>query len=71
VRTTGTGFCYNIARYLTATAPLALSRLALLFGGLGYAQPIRPAAMSIALVYLFGLAIVPLAPETRGQPLPE
>jgi MFS family permease len=71
VRTTGTGFCYNIARYFTATAPLALSKLALLFGGLGYAQPIRPAAMSIALVYLFGLAIVPLAPETRGQPLPE
>jgi MFS family permease len=71
VRTTGTGFCYNIARYLTATAPLALSKLGLLFGSLGYVQPIRPAAMSIALVYLVGLALVPFAPETRGQPLPE
>jgi MFS family permease len=71
VRTTGTGFCYNIARYLTATAPLALSKLTLFFGGLGYGQPIRPAAMSIALVYLVGLALVPFAPETRGQPLPE
>ena len=52
LRTTGTGFCYNIARYLTAVAPLALGKLTLLFGGLGYATPIRPAAMSMALVYL-------------------
>jgi MFS family permease len=71
VRTTGTGFCYNIARYVTATGPLVLGRLTLLFGSLGYATPIRPAAMSLALVYLLGLAVVPFAPETRGQPLPE
>jgi MFS family permease len=71
LRTTGTGFCYNIARYLTAIAPLALGKLTLLFGGLGYATPIRPAAMSMALVYLVGLAVVPLVPETKGQPLPE
>ncbi len=71
LRTTGTGFCYNIARYITATGPLALGKLTLLFGGLGYAMPIRPAAMSLALVYLVGLAVVPFAEETRGQPLPE
>jgi MFS family permease len=71
LRTTGTGFCYNIARYLTATGPLALGKLTLFFGGLGYAMPIRPAAMSLALIYLVGLAVVPFAPETRGQPLPE
>ena len=71
LRTTGTGFCYNIARYITATGPLALGKLTLLFGGLGYAMPIRPAAMSLALVYLAGLAVVPFAEETRGQPLPE
>jgi MFS family permease len=40
-------------------------------GVLGYATPIRPAAMSLALVYLLGLAVVPFAPETKGQPLPE
>ena len=34
-------------------------------------MPIRPAAMSLALVYLVGLAVVPFAEETRGQPLPE
>ena len=71
LRTTGTGFCYNIARYLTATGPLALGKLTMLFGGMGYALPIRPAAMSLALIYLAGLAVVPFAEETRGQPLPE
>jgi MFS family permease len=71
LRTTGTGFCYNIARYITATGPLVLGKLTLLFGVLGYATPIRPAAMSLALVYLLGLAVVPFAPETKGQPLPE
>ncbi len=54
-----------------AAYPLALGKLTLLFGGLGYAMPIRPAAMSLALVYLAGLAVVPFAEETRGQPLPE
>ena len=71
LRTTGTGFCYNIARYVTATGPLVQGSLTVLFGGLGYAMPIRPAAMSLALIYLLGLAVVPFAPETRGQPLPE
>ena len=71
LRTTGTGFCYNIARYITATGPLVLNKLALVFGTLGFAMPIRPAAMSLALIYLLGLAVVPFATETRGQPLPE
>jgi MFS family permease len=71
LRTTGTGFCYNIARYITATGPLILGKLAVVFGTLGYAQPIRPAAMSLALIYVVGLVVVPFAPETRGQPLPE
>ncbi len=71
LRTTGTGFCYNIARYITATGPLVLGKLTVLFGSLGVAMPIRPAAMSLALVYLVGLAVVPFAPETRGQLLPE
>jgi MFS family permease len=71
LRTTGTGFCYNIARYITATGPLVLGKLTVLFGSLGFAMPIRPAAMSLALIYLLGLAVVPFAPETKGQPLPE
>ena len=61
LRTTGTGFCYNIARYITATGPLVLGKLTLVFGGMGYAMPIRPAAMSLALIYVVGLAVVPFA----------
>jgi hypothetical protein len=29
------------------------------------------AASTIALIYLVGLLILPFAPETKGQPLPE
>ncbi|QEH35129.1 Putative sialic acid transporter [Aquisphaera giovannonii] len=71
LRTTGTGFCYNIARYITATGPLVLGKLTLLFTGLGYATPIRPAALCLSFIYVLGLLLVPFAPETRGQPLPE
>ncbi|WP_165232953.1 MFS transporter [Aquisphaera insulae] len=71
LRTTGTGFCYNIARYITATGPLVLGSLTHLFAGLGYATPIRPAALCLSVIYVLGLLVVPFAPETRGQPLPE
>jgi hypothetical protein len=36
-----------------------------------YAEPMRPAGVTMCLVFLLGLAILPLAPETRGKPLPE
>ncbi len=65
LRATGMGFCYNIARYLTAAAPILLGRLAVASGG--YSR----AALVMSLVYVLGLAVVPLAPETRGRPLPE
>ena len=68
---TGTGLCYNVARYLTALGPLTLGRLTLLYASLGHTFPLRPAAISLTLVYLIGLLALPFAPETRGQPLPE
>jgi MFS family permease len=71
LRSTGTGFCYNVARYVTALGPLALGQLTALYASLGYAMPLRPAAATLALVYLAGLAVLPFAPETRGRPLPE
>jgi MFS family permease len=71
LRSTGTGFCYNVARYITALGPLALGKLTLLFAALGYALPLRPAAISIAGIYLVGLIVLPFAPETKDQPLPE
>lgn len=71
LRTTGTGFCNNIARFVTATGPLALGKLTLVFSGLGYSTPIRPAALSLSTIYLFGLLVVWFMPETKGRPFPE
>jgi MFS family permease len=71
LRSTGTGLCYNVARYVTALGPLTLGKLTLLYAGLGYALPLRPAAMTLAAVYLVGVVVLPFAPETKGRPLPE
>lgn len=70
LRSTGTSFCYNVGRYVSAVGPLFLGQLANeVFGG--FAQPLRPAAITMSAVYLIGLAALPFAPETKGKPLPE
>jgi MFS family permease len=69
VRATGQGFSYNAGRLLAAVGALSTGYL-MSQGGVfhgSYAQ----AGATISLVYLVGLAVVWLAPETRGQPLPE
>jgi hypothetical protein len=71
LRSSGTGLCYNVARYLTAGGVLVLGQLVSFFQGLGYAAPLRPAAMALSSVYLIGIAVLPWLPETKGKPLPE
>jgi MFS family permease len=71
LRSTGTGFCYNVARYITALGPLTFGQLTLAYGALGYALPLRPAAITLAAIYLVGLGTLLFAPETKGGPLPE
>jgi MFS family permease len=91
LRATGTGFCYNVARYLSASAPFMLGMLATaylapagteraaqglsdltLLGSLGSVDnAFRYAAITVACIYVLGLAALPFAPETRGKPLPE
>jgi hypothetical protein len=71
LRSTGTGLCYNVARYVTAFGPLLLGKLTLLFASTGASLPLRGAAVSLATVYLLGLVATYLAPETHGKPLPE
>lgn len=91
LRATGTGLCYNVARYLAAIAPFVLGRMVLfysapegterftehlseltLLSSLGGAdQPLRYAALTVALIYLLGLIVLPFAPETKDKPLPE
>jgi MFS family permease len=65
VRAIGQGFSFNFGRILAAVGALQTGNLMGFFGG-------YPQACSImSLIYLVGLAIIWLAPETRGQPLPE
>ncbi len=66
VRATGQGFSFNFGRILAAVGALQTSALMGLFKG-GY-----PEACSImSLIYVVGLVVIWLAPETRGRPLPE
>lgn len=72
MRATGTSMCYNIARYLAATGPLGLSWLTTgVFAGFAPPLNLRYAGMTMCLVFLAGIAVLPLAPETKDQPLPE
>ncbi|HOZ49743.1 MAG TPA: MFS transporter [Candidatus Hydrogenedentes bacterium] len=64
LRSTGTGFCYNVARYISILGPS-------LFGALRADMGIAWAATIVSLVFIFGLGTLPFAPETRGKPLPE
>lgn len=65
LRATGAGFCFNAGRVLASTGPFLTGFLVTSLGSFGRA------ASAVALIYLVGLAILPFAPETRGQPLPD
>jgi len=64
LRSTGTGFCYNVARFVAAAAPF-------IFGHLSGMVGLRYAALLVSSVFLIGLLIIPFAPETKGKALPE
>ncbi len=64
VRATGTGFCYNVARYITAVGLFAIGQLTLMFG-------LKTAVLITSSIFILGLFILPFAPETKGKPLPE
>jgi MFS transporter, SHS family, sialic acid transporter len=65
VRATGQGFCYNVGRSLAAVGVLLTTFAVDLKGQ--YAQ----ASALVCLVYVVGMVLAWLIPETRGQPLPE
>ena len=70
LRSTGTSFCYTVGRIVAAFGPFTLG---VLTGSVfaGQAEPMRYAGVTMCLVFLVGLAALPFAPETKGQPLPE
>jgi MFS family permease len=72
LRSTGTSFCYNVARYVAAAGPTALGLLTgRVFKDYVAPQPMRYAGVVMCSVFLIGLITLPFAPETKGQPLPE
>ncbi|HUS35790.1 MAG TPA: MFS transporter [Verrucomicrobiae bacterium] len=66
VRATGQGLCYNFGRVFAAVGAVTQGQLVRHFEG-SYAK----AGAVVTLVYLIGMAIIWLAPETKGKPLPE
>jgi hypothetical protein len=66
VRATGQGFSYNFGRILAAIGALQTGAIMGAFEG-GYPQ----ACSIMGSIYLLGCVAIWLAPETKGQPLPE
>ncbi|MBS0208664.1 MAG: MFS transporter [Planctomycetes bacterium] len=69
LRSTGTSFCYNVGRFVAAGGPLVKSQLESAFRDTP--EPLRYAGVAMCAVFLIGLFVLPFAPETKGQPLPE
>jgi len=66
VRATGQGFAFNFGRIVAAVGGLQTANLMNYFGG-----SFPTAATVMAGIYLIGIGIIWIGPETKGQPLPE
>ncbi|MGD0094174.1 MAG: MFS transporter [Planctomycetota bacterium] len=66
VRATGQGLCFNSGRILAAVGSVYAGELVKHYHG-DYAR----AGATITLVYLLGMVVIWMAPETKGRPLPE
>jgi MFS family permease len=73
LRSTGTSFCYNVGRLISAVGPALLAFLIspAVFGDYPTPLPFRYAGIAMCSVFLIGLLVLPFLPETRGKPLPE
>ena len=66
MRATGQGLSFNSGRILAAVGAVEMGNLMQHYGG-SYAK----AGATITLVYVLGLGLIWLAPETKDKPLPE
>jgi MFS family permease len=66
VRATGQGFSYNFGRIIAAIGTVQTANLMTAFDG-SFAK----AGSVIAMIYLVGVLIIWLGPETKGKPLPD
>ena len=66
MRATGQGLAFNFGRIAAAFAAMGTGLLMAQVGG-SYPR----ACAIIVLIYVLGMVLIWLAPETRGKPLPE
>jgi MFS family permease len=76
IRATAQGFAYNFGRVLSALGTLQTATLTNWFAGdvaheRMEIEAFPKAGATLAAIYLVGLFIIWLAPETKGKPLPE
>ncbi|MEW5978674.1 MAG: MFS transporter [Acidobacteriota bacterium] len=71
LRSSGVSFCYNVGRIVAALGPFTFGYLNVAFMNAGFSSPFRAAAIALASIYLVAVFVMPLAPETKGKPLPE
>ena len=76
IRATSQGFAYNFGRVISAIGSLQTAALTAYFAGgipreLVEAEAFPKAGTTLAGIYLVGLVIIWLGPETRGQRLPD
>jgi MFS family permease len=72
LRSTGTSFCYNVGRYVAAIGPVTLGLLtSRVYSDFSAPLNYRYAGVTMCLIFAIGLLMLPLAPETKGKPLPE
>jgi MFS family permease len=70
LRSTGISFCYNVGRFAAASGPAVLGLLTSEVYQ-AHAEPMRYAGVTMCGVFFIGLLVLPFAPETKNQALPE
>jgi len=71
LRSTAVSFCYNIARFAAAAAPVSLGYLTVFYSTYNVGVPMRYAGATMAVTFIIGIICTWMGPETKGQPLPE
>ncbi len=66
VRATGQGFSFNFGRILAAVGGLQMTNLMIFFG-----NSFPKAGSAMASIYLIGVFVIWLGPETKGKELPD